>query len=150
MQLTRFTDYTLRVLISVGLNDRRGAARGVTIGEISAQYGVSRNHLMKVVQHLAHLGYLRTSRGKGGGLRLARPAAEIGIGAVVREVEGGFPIVPCFGVERDTACTIVPACVLRGALANALDAFLHVLDEYTLEDLLGPERQLTELLAAAS
>lgn len=149
MQLTRFTDYTLRVLISVALNDRRGEARGVTIGEIATQYAISRNHLMKVVQVLAHTGYLRTLRGKGGGLRLARPAEAIRLGDVVREVEGGFQIVPCFGPDPASACTIVPACVLRGALGRALTAFLDVLDEYTLADLLGPERELVELLASA-
>src|SRR5690606_9995418 len=111
MQLTRFTDYTLRVLISVGLNDKRGEKRGVTIGEISTQYGISRNHLMKVVQHLGHVGYLVTLRGKGGGLRLAVPPGEINLGKVVRDVEGGFLIVPCFEPTRPDMCVIAPACV---------------------------------------
>jgi len=146
MQLTRFTDYTLRVLISVGLNDRRGGSRGVTIGEISTQYGISRNHLMKVVQHLARAGYLETLRGKGGGLRLASPAADIRLGDVVREVEGGFHLVPCFDPARPGACVIAPACVLKNVLGGALGAFLAVLDGYTLEDLLGPDRQLDALL----
>jgi Rrf2 family nitric oxide-sensitive transcriptional repressor len=146
MQLTRFTDYTLRVLISVGLNDRRGEKRGVTIGEISSQYGISRNHLMKVVQHLARAGYLETLRGKGGGLRLGIPAAQIRLGDVVREVEGGFHIVPCFDRSQPAACVIAPGCVLRGVLGDALGAFLAVLDRYTLEDLLGPEGQLEPLL----
>lgn len=150
MQLTRFTDYTLRVLISVGLNDKRREKRGVTIGEISAQYGISRNHLMKVVQHLAHSGYLETLRGKGGGLRLARPAAEINLGRVVRDVEGTFHVVPCFDEQRENLCVIVPACVLRNVLGRALAAFLEVLDEYTLEDLLGPDRRLAQLLAAGA
>jgi len=147
MQLTRFTDYTLRVLISVGLNDKRGGKRGVTIGEISAQYGISRNHLMKVVQHLARSGYLETLRGKGGGLRLGVAAAEIRLGDIVREAEGGFPIVPCFGSEGPEACAIAPACVLKNVLGTALGAFLDVLDRYTLEDLLAPDRQLDALLA---
>jgi len=147
MQLTRFTDYTLRVLISVGLNDRRGEKRGVTIGEISTQYGISRNHLMKVVQHLARAGYLETLRGKGGGLRLGVPAGKIRLGDVVREVEGGFQIVPCFDRAQPGACVIAPACVLKGVLSDALDAFLGVLDRYTLEDLLGSEGRLDALLA---
>ncbi|HEX7079737.1 MAG TPA: Rrf2 family transcriptional regulator [Gammaproteobacteria bacterium] len=146
MQLTRFTDYTLRVLISVGLNDRRGGAKGVTIGEISAQYGISRNHLMKVVQHLGRAGYLETSRGKGGGLRLAVPAAEIGLGDVVRDVEGGFHVVPCFDPSQPEACVIAPACMLRNVLGGALGAFLEVLDRYTLEDLLRPGERLHALL----
>jgi Rrf2 family transcriptional regulator, nitric oxide-sensitive transcriptional repressor len=150
MQLTRFTDYTLRVLISVGLNDKRRERRGVTIGEISAQYGISRNHLMKVVQHLGHAGYLETLRGKGGGLRLAIPASDINLGSVVRNVEGAFHIVPCFDEGREDMCVIVPACVLKRVLGKALAAFLDVLDGYTLEDLLGPDRELAALLAAGS
>jgi len=150
MQLTRFTDYTLRVLISVGLNDKRRAARGVTIAAISGQYGISRNHLMKVVQQLAHAGYLETLRGKGGGLRLAVPASEINLGRVVRDVEGPFHVVPCFDEEREDRCVIVPACVLRNVLGKALGAFLDVLDGYTLEDLLGPDLELASLLAAGA
>jgi Rrf2 family nitric oxide-sensitive transcriptional repressor len=149
MQLTRFTDYTLRVLISVGLNDKRGETRGVTIGQISAQYGISRNHLMKVVQHLARAGYLYTLRGKGGGLRLGIPASDIKLGSVIRQVEGGFYIVPCFDAARTDGCIIAPACLLKKVLGGALTAFLDVLDQYTLEDLRGPDRQLAELLATA-
>lgn len=146
MQLTRFTDYALRVLISVGLNDRRGTARGVTIGEISNQYAISRNHLMKVVQQLARAGYLETLRGKGGGLRLGLSASEIRLGDVIREVEGGFHIVPCFDSDQPDACVIAPACQLRQVLGSALAAFLDVLDGYTLEDLLEPRQQLEVLL----
>lgn len=143
MQLTRFTDYTLRVLISVAVSDKGG----ITIGAISEQYGISRNHLMKVVQQLGHLGYLETVRGKGGGLRLAIPASEIRLGDVVRDVEGGFEIVPCFDKTRPDICVIAPACVLKGVLRGALNAFLAVLDGYTLEDLIGPRRPLRDLLA---
>lgn len=141
MQLTRFTDYSLRVLISVGAND----GGGVTIADVSRQYGISKNHLMKVVQQLAGLGYLDTTRGRGGGLKLARPPGEIVLGRVVREVEGTFHVVPCFAPAQ--ACVIEPACVLKGVLHRALDGFLEVLDGYTLEDLLVPERQLRNLLA---
>src|SRR5690606_17078284 len=150
MQLTRFTDYTLRVLISVGLNDRKGEKRGVTIGEISAQYGISRNHLMKVVQHLGRAGYLETLRGKGGGLKLGVPASEIRLGDVIREVEGGFQIVPCLDRAAPGGCVIAPACVLKGVLGSALNAFLGVLDRYTLEDLLGTDGRLAELLDGSS
>jgi Rrf2 family nitric oxide-sensitive transcriptional repressor len=143
MQLTRFTDYTLRVLIAVGVSRNRG----VTIGEISSQYGISKNHLMKVVQHLGRAGYLETVRGKGGGLRLAVPAEDIGLGAVVREAEGGFDVVPCFDRTRPDQCVIAPACVLKGALGRALTAFLGVLDGYTLADLIAPDRRLRSLLA---
>ena len=150
MQLTRFTDYTLRVLISVGLNERKGEKRGVTIGQISAQYGISRNHLMKVVQHLGRAGYLETLRGKGGGLKLGVPASEIRLGDVIRDAEGGFHIVPCFDRTQSVGCAIAPACVLKGVLGNALAAFLNVLDRYTLEDLLGTDGRLAELLEGPS
>ncbi len=150
MQLTRFTDYTLRVLISVGLNERKREKRGLTIGEISVQYGISRNHLMKVVQHLARAGYLETLRGKGGGLRLGIPAAQIRLGDVIREVEGSFHIVPCFERTQPGACVIAPACILKGVLSDALDAFLAVLDSYTLEDLLGADLRLDALLESSA
>jgi Rrf2 family transcriptional regulator, nitric oxide-sensitive transcriptional repressor len=143
MQLTRFTDYTLRVLISVGLSGERG----VTIAEIADQYGISRNHLMKVVQNLGHSGYLETLRGKGGGLRLAVAAADINIGDVVRQAEGGFTIVPCFDPDNPNMCAIVPACRLKGVLQDALQGFIGVLDRYTLADLLRPKASLQALLA---
>jgi Rrf2 family nitric oxide-sensitive transcriptional repressor len=102
---------------------------------------------MKVVQHLGRTGYLETMRGKGGGLRLAVPANEIGLGDVVRGAEGGFLIVPCFDKSRPDICVIAPACTLKGVLQGALAAFLETLDEYTLEDLLAPKRPLRKLLA---
>ncbi len=144
MQLTRFTDYTLRTLIAVGI----GKPGGVTIAEISSRYGISKNHLMKVVRHLGHAGYLETVRGRGGGLRLALPPERIGLGDVVREVEG-FGIVPCLDASASASapCAIAPACVLKGALSRALVAFLEVLDEYTLADLIGPDRRLRRLLS---
>lgn len=142
MQLTRFTDYTLRVLIAVGISNNRG----ITIGEISRQYGISKNHLMKVVQHLGRSGYLDTVRGKGGGLRLAKPAEDINLGAVVRAAEG-FHLVPCFDGVRSGECAIAPSCVLKGVFQRALRAFLDVLDACTLAELLGPDRQLRALLA---
>jgi Rrf2 family nitric oxide-sensitive transcriptional repressor len=146
MQLTRFTDYTLRVLISVGLSRQAG----VTISEIADQYGISRNHLMKVVHALARAGYLETIRGKGGGLRLALPATEINLGEVVRETEGSFAVVPCFDRENPHMCTIAPVCLLKGVLHDALQSFLEVLDGYTLADLLKPERALRNLLVLNS
>jgi Rrf2 family transcriptional regulator, nitric oxide-sensitive transcriptional repressor len=145
MQLTRFTDYTLRTLIAVGV----GSERGVTIGEISAQYGISKNHLMKVAQQLGRAGYLATTRGKGGGLRLAVPAAQINLGKIVRETEGGFHVVPCFDADNPAPCVIAPACVLKRVLRESLGAFLAVLDGYTLEDLIAPKRRLKGLLSSA-
>jgi Rrf2 family nitric oxide-sensitive transcriptional repressor len=133
MQLTTFTDYTLRTLIYLAIEDSRRA----TIAEIADAYGIAENHLTKVVLLLGQAGDVETLRGRGGGLRLARPAAEISIGAVVRRTEPGLALAPCMGTG---ACVITPACGLRPVLAEALDAFLAVLDRYTLADLLDRSR----------
>lgn len=143
MQLTRFSDYTLRVLIAVGLSDEQGT----TIGEIADQYRISRNHLMKVVHHLSHAGYLQTTRGKGGGLRLAKPADEIRLGDVLRYTEGVFALVPCFDAAVEPRCAIEPACVLKRVLGAGLAAFLDVLDRHTVADLLEPRQRLKRLLS---
>jgi Rrf2 family nitric oxide-sensitive transcriptional repressor len=144
VHLTTFTDYTLRVLISVGTNDGRGPS---TISGIAKQYGISRNHLVKIVHHLSQTGYLTTSRGKGGGIRLAKPASEIRIGDVIRDAENHFNVVPCFSAAKKGECAIEPACMLKRALKEAVQAFLAVTDEYTLADLLRPKRKLQMLLA---
>jgi Rrf2 family nitric oxide-sensitive transcriptional repressor len=140
MHLTTFTDYSLRVLMFVAAKDGQA-----TIDEIARGYGISRNHLMKVVYRLGQLGYLTTVRGKGGGITLARPPAAINIGAVVRQTEEDLDIVECFQ-ESDAGCAILPACVLKGALGKALGAFMAVLDGYTLADLIGRRRALAGLL----
>ena len=133
MRLTTFSDYAFRVLIYVG-----GAPQGLaTIADIAGAYGISENHLMKVVHQLARLGYLETVRGKGGGMRLARPAAQINVGEVLRATEDGFDLVDCMGEGRSD-CRIARACALKGAIAEAVDAFLGTLDRYTLADLLRP------------
>lgn len=137
MRLTAFSDYTLRVLIYLGLRDRQLS----TINEIAEAYGISRNHLMKVVHHLGRQGYIETIRGKGGGIRLAMEPREIRVGAVIRLTEQDTSLVECF--ERATSCCrIENACLLRGAFGEALQAFYAVLDEYTLADLLAPEAEL--------
>ncbi len=146
MQLTKFTDYSLRVLIAVGLEE----GRGLTVGRIAEQFGISRNHLMKVVHRLSRAGYLETVRGRGGGLSLAVPPESIGLGALVRETETDFQLVPCFDTGRSDACPIVPACVLKRALQRGVREFLQVLDEYTLADLIRPERKLRALLLSGS
>jgi len=135
MQLTLYTDYSLRVLLYLGLNTRHMA----TITEIAENYGISRNHLVKVVHNLATQGFVRTTRGRGGGLNLARPAEEINIGDVVRHTEVNFHLVECFDQEHNT-CPISPACFLKGGLYEAQRAFIAVLDRYTLKDVLvNPE-----------
>lgn len=133
MRLTTFSDYAFRVLIYLGSAPQSRA----TIADIASAYGVSENHLMKVVHQLARLGYVETVRGKGGGMRLARPAAEINVGEVLRATEDGFDIVECMG-EAGSDCRIVRACALKGALGEAVQAFLAALDRYTLADLVRP------------
>ena len=144
MKLTTHTDYALRVLIQVGLLE----GRLVRIAEIAESFGISHNHLMKVVQRLAALGYLETVQGRRGGVRLALPADTITVGEVVRELEVDIPIVECFDGDN-SRCRIRGTCVLRGALATAQQAFLESLDAVTLADLLGPRRQLSRLLLPA-
>lgn len=144
MQLTRYSDYSFRVLIYLAL----APERLVTIDEIASRYGISKAHLTKVAHRLGQLGYLETVRGRRGGLRLARPAQAIGVGAVLRATEGDLALVECFGPSG--ACAIEPACGLRGVLHEALGAFLAVLDRYTLADLVAGEREpLARLLAAS-
>ena len=126
MRLTRFTDYSVRVLMYAGARGDRVS----TIADIARAYGISRDHLMKVVQELGKAGYLRNVRGRFGGILLARPAHQIGLGEVVRRTEADFELVEC------GSCVIAPACGLTGALREALEAFMAVLDGYTLDDLL--------------
>ncbi|WP_374654975.1 Rrf2 family transcriptional regulator [Dongia sp.] len=141
MQLTQFSDYALRTLIFLGL--RPGSL--ATIEEIAGAYGISESHLTKVVHKLGRLGIVETVRGRGGGMRLGRLPAEINIGATVRQMEGNLNIVECFDVEHNT-CPIAPICGLTGVLAEALEAFMKVLDRYTLADMLGNRRDLAGLL----
>lgn len=132
MHLTRFSDYSLRVLVHLGLN----AGRQTSIREVAAAYDISEAHLMKVVHGLAKLGYVATTRGRGGGLKLARPADEIRIGAVIRDTEDDMALTECF--SSGNTCPITGPCGLQRMLREALDAFLGVLDRYTLDDLLWP------------
>ncbi len=129
MQLTLYTDYSLRVLLYLGLSRHRT----VTINQIADAYGISRNHLVKVVHNLGNHGFIKTTRGRGGGLELARPPAEIGIGDVVRKTEMNFELVECFNKEKNS-CPITAACFLKGALYQAQRAFMAVLDGATLAD----------------
>lgn len=142
MRLTSFTDYTLRVLIYLGAH--QGEGRLATIGDIAAAYGISENHLMKIVHHLARQGYVETTRGKGGGVRLARAPEEINIGGVVRGSEEDLALVECFQ-KGNSKCPIVPACTLPAILHRALSAFFQVLDGQTLADLIKPRSQLIQI-----
>jgi Rrf2 family nitric oxide-sensitive transcriptional repressor len=142
MRLTVYTDYALRVLMYLALKDDKLA----TIAEISKRYGISTNHLMKVAHQLGVAGYVETVRGRGGGLRLAKRMEAIGLGEVVRFTEPDMAIVSCFK-PIEAPCAIRPACVLRQALQKSRDAFMDVLDEYTLRDLVQPRSRLAGLLA---
>jgi len=146
MRLTNFTDYTLRVLIYLGAHQREG--RLATIGDVAAAYGISDNHLMKIVHHLATQGYVETTRGKGGGMRLARAPESINIGDVVRGAEEDLAVVECFR-RGNPECPIAPACALQGILGRALSAFFEVLDGKTLADLLVPQAQLIRIFRDA-
>ena len=144
MQLTLFTDYSLRVLIFLALH----AERSVPSAEIARSFGVSRNHLLKVIRALVKEGLVHSTRGVGGGLRLARPASEIRIGQLVRRMEPGTPLLECFDLKTNQ-CRIVPACTLKRVLARALAAFHAELDQHTLADLPHRREELLELLQPA-
>lgn len=144
MRLTVYTDYSLRVLMYLAIPRSRPA----TISEIAASYGVSRNHLMKVVYDLGVAGYIETIRGKNGGMRLAKATCAINLGEVVRRTEPDMALVPCFD-PVNAPCVITSACKLSGALHRAREAFLAVLDEYTLADLADNPTALGELLTRA-
>jgi len=141
MRLTLHTDYALRVLIYAGLKRDRLC----TIPELVRHFDISRGHLMKVVHRLALKGYLLTTRGKNGGLRLARAPGDIAVGTVVRDMEQELGVLGCLQDEPGY-CRIEECCVLRRALSEATNAFLAVLDRYTIRDLLEPRRSLTRLL----
>lgn len=134
MRLTLYTDYSLRVLIYLALQKNRLSS----IREIAEVYHISESHLMKVVQGLAHFGYITALRGRGGGLKLAKSPNEIGIGDVVRRTEDDEAFVECFMEGSD--CRIAGSCRLEHLLRDALAAFFAVLDQYTLADLLHARR----------
>ncbi len=138
MRLTTYTDYGLRTLTYLALHPG-----GSTVREIAEVYGISRNHLVKVVHQLVQEGFVDAARGRSGGIRLAHPPKDIVVGDVVRRMEDDMRLVECF----DTAgsCAIQPACVLKSALREALESFLRVLDSYTLADLSQPADRLIPL-----
>lgn len=136
MHLTRYTDYALRTLLYLGQQQDRLCS----IAEVSGAYGISQNHLMKVVSDLVSAGYVQSVRGRHGGIRLGRPAAEINIGALVRHTEDDLNLVDC------GSCIIGPACGLTGVLDEALGAFLAVLDRHSLADVMARQGDFLRLL----
>ncbi|MGC8121398.1 RrF2 family transcriptional regulator [Marinobacter sp. VGCF2001] len=145
MHITRYTDYSLRVLIYLAAE----GDRLTTIQEIADSYDISKNHLMKVVHQLNKKGYIETIRGKKGGMRLRMAPRDINIGILVRETEQDLNIVECFSANN--ACRITPVCGLKSMFGEALKAFLGVLDKYTLADVVQEHHrpQLLRLLQIA-
>lgn len=140
MRLSSYSDYAMRILIYLALRPDELP----TIAEIADVYQISKNHLMKVVHQLGISGYIETVRGRGGGLRLGLPPEKIKVGDVIRFTEQDLAIVECMGGKN--GCRLTPACMLKGVLGEALQAFLSVLDEYTLADIIRQKRTLTSLL----
>lgn len=133
MKLSLYSDYALRILMFAALR-----AESFRVDEVTAAYGISRNHVAKVIHHLGQLGYLETRRGRGGGIRLARPAADIRIGRLVRETEEQPVFVECFDPVTNT-CPLDGSCRLKGVLAEAVNGFYAALDRHTLAELVaGP------------
>jgi Rrf2 family nitric oxide-sensitive transcriptional repressor len=132
MRLTLHTDYALRLLMLLALEPDQLH----TIEEVARRYRISRNHLMKVAQTLVQEGFVDGLRGRGGGLKLAKPAERINLGAVVRKTEDSLALVECFDRQKN-GCVVSSACGLRGPLEEALTAFMAVLDRYSLADLIA-------------
>ncbi len=135
MRLTHWTDYSLRVLMYCAACTQR--EKPATISEIAGAHGISRSHLTKIVMTLSGLGLLETTRGRGGGLRLLKPAHLIVLGEVIRQTETDFTLVECFSDEHNS-CRLDGYCRLKGTLQKAMDRYLAELDGVTLADLLEP------------
>jgi len=141
VHLTQFSDYSLRLAMYLACH----ADRMVSADEISRAFGISRHHLVKVVQTLTELGVVEAQRGRGGGMRLAMRPSEINVGWLIRRTEPHLNLVECFDPEKNT-CPIAPACGLKGALRRAQQAFLGVLDACSLDQLLTRRSELVTLL----
>lgn len=142
MRLTTKTNLAARVLMACAVND------GITLrtAEIAQTCNASLNHLLQVVNGLHAHGFVETIRGRSGGLRLARPASQISMGAVFRTFEAGVPFAECFAPETNT-CPLPATCRLRSYVARALEAFYHEMDMVTLSDLTKGNCGLAALLA---
>lgn len=141
MRLTLQTDYALRMLMYLAIHQ----GRPCRVTDVATEYGISRNHLLKVALKLGRLGYLTTARGRAGGIALGRRPEEISLGEVVRHMEDGFALVECMDGEGG-GCVISPACRLKGVVGKALQAFLAVFDDVNLADVVKNRPELAELL----
>lgn len=140
MHLTTFSDYSMRVLMYLAVQP----GQRVTISGIAQRYQISENHLTKVVHFLAKAGYIKTIRGKGGGLMLNRSVDEINLGEVIRKTEGDEGLLPCVQGQGD--CCLIPVCKLTGILLESQQALYQVLDKYTLADLMVDKAPLKQIL----
>lgn len=140
MQLTQFTDYSLRALIYIAL--RKGSC---TIKDVTDAYTISNNHMVKIVHNLSKLGLIKTSRGKNGGILMAAQPKTINLGQLIVQLEPHFDLVPCFNKEKANCC-IAPVCKLKCILHEAKSAFMGVLQQYTLADILQNSGELSALL----
>jgi len=142
MQLDKFTDYALRILMTLAVR----APAWVPTSEIATLFGLSENHLSKVSTQLVREGFVASERGRNGGLVLARATEQIRVGEVVRAMKRNDPVVECFGTDK--SCLVLPACGLRDPLAQAQEAFFATLDRYTLADVTRSRQALGTLLGA--
>lgn len=139
MHLTRYSDFAMRILLYLAARPERVCS----ISEISGAYGISQNHLMKIAHDLGKAGYVAAARGRTGGLRLGRPAADIRVGELIRHTEDDFELVDC------PNCILSRGCGLSSVLDEAMDAFMAVLDRYTLADLMERRRDVLRLLLSS-
>lgn len=144
MRITTYTEYTLRVLIYLTLRYKSGEK--ATIQEIADSYEISRNHLMKIVGDLSRHGIIDTSRGRAGGMWLARPPKDVTVGQVVRLMEPDLYIVPCHEAGKEHSCAAWRACNMTSGFSRALAAFMRELDDMTLEDAVSPPRPSASVL----
>ena len=144
MRLTVYTDYTLRVMIYLTLKYQGGEV--ATIDEMAQAYGISRNHLMKIVNELSQNGFIETTRGRAGGARLARAPERISLGEVVRMAEKDFYVVQCQDASMESDCAVFQACNLKRALHRAVDAFMEELDKVTFDEAVGAPTVAASLL----
>lgn len=140
MRITRFSDYSLRVLIYLGAKDAKAS-----IAEISVAFNISKNHLMKAVHNLVKLGYVGSIRGKAGGIFLSRTAKSIKLGDIIQQLEPDMDMAECFNKESGS-CTISPVCRLKGIFWEATESFLKTLNQYTLADLIQNKKDLSRLI----
>lgn len=145
MKLTSYTDYSIRLLIYLGVNDERLC----TAQEISDFYDISRNHLSKIIHQLSKLKFIESYKGAAGGIKLATEPHKINLGALIRKTEPDFDIAECFSPERNS-CKISPACKLKTILNESTKAFLKNLDDYSLADVLENKEKLNKIIQTAS